>query len=146
MIEKRKLWLGAALAIVIGVCLAYNVLAYHSICKPFAGVTTVGALKDVWIVNSTSWNAKVQSNTNPVYNIGTIGWTWWTFRDTCDGVILDNWVKSGSVLYGASDHWDVGVDDYDSCGGSYRVWSMGTHDFKEGGSIWQPYLETDEPL
>lgn len=40
----------------------------------FAGVTTAKAKKDVWIVNSTSWNGHIRSyTTNPVYNIGTIG-------------------------------------------------------------------------
>jgi len=146
MIGRRTFWPGAALAVAIGVCLVSDVFAYHSISAPFAGVTSAGALKDLWIVSSTSWNAKVQSNTNPAYDIGTIGWTWWTFRDTCDGVIIDNWVNPGSVRYGASDHWDIGIDDRDDCNGTYLGWSMGTHDFQHGGSIWQPYLDTNETL
>jgi len=148
MIRRPKFWLGVALAIALGVYQVHNVLAYATTSYPnFAGVTTAVALKDVWVVNSTSWDAKVQSyTTNPVRNIGTIGWTWWTFRDTCNGVIIDNWVQPGSVRYGASNHWDVGVDDRDPCGGSYRGWSLGTHDFKEGDSIWRPYLSTDEGI
>ena len=64
----------------------------------FAGVTKANAMKDVWIVNSTSWNGHIRSWTsNPIYNIGTIGWTRWTFRETCNGVIIDNWPKPGYV-------------------------------------------------
>lgn len=111
----------------------------------FAGVTTAVAMKDVWVVNSTSWNAHVRSYTNnPNYNIGTIGWTWWTFRDTCNGIIIDNAVKGGQVSYGANLKWDTGVNDRETCS-NYRIWSMGGHDFKHGSSIWQPEVHTDEP-
>lgn len=143
-----KFCLVLALAVALGTYPAHFAFAYATTSYPnFAGVTTAIALKDVWIVNNTSWNAYVESyTTNPVRNIGTIGWTWWTFRDTCNGVMIDNWVQPGSVRYGASRHWDVGVDDRDPCGGSYQGWSMGTHDFKEGNSIWRPYLETTEGI
>ncbi len=66
--------------------------------------------------------------------------------DTCNGNIIDNWVKPGYARYGASEAWDIGVDDRDYCSGSYRGWSLGTHDFKEGSSQWRPYLSTDEGL
>ena len=148
MIRRLKVLVGIAFALAFGIYQVHSVLAYATTSYPnFAGVTTAVALKDVWVVDSNSWNAKVQSyTTNPVRNIGTIGWTWWTFRDTCNGVIIDNWVQPGSVRYGANNHWDVGVDDRDFCSGSYRGWSMGVHDFKEGSSIWRPYLETNEGI
>jgi len=111
----------------------------------FAGVTDAKAKKDVWIVNITSWNGHIRSyTTNPVYNIGTIGWTWWTFRDTCNGVIVDNWVNGGHAAYGDSDEWDTGVDDRETCG-NYLIWSLGKHDFKQGSSIWRPEFSTNEP-
>jgi len=146
--RRLKFWLGAGLAIALGIYTVRSVLAYATTSYPnFAGVTTAVALKDVWVVSDTSWNAHVKSyTTNPVRNIGTIGWTWWTFRDTCNGNIIDNWVKPGYARYGASEAWDTGVDDRDYCNGSYRGWSLGTHDFKEGDSIWRPYLSTDEGI
>ncbi len=100
MIRRSKFWLSAALAIALGICQVRSALAYATTSYPnFAGVTTAVVLKDVWVVNSTSWNAKVQSyTTNPVRNIGTIGWTWWTFRDTCNGIIIDNWVQLERLL------------------------------------------------
>lgn len=111
----------------------------------FAGVTTAVARQDVWIVNTTSWNAHIRSFTqNPAYNIGTIGWTWWTFRDTCNGIIVDNAVKGGQVSYGANLKWDTGVNDRETCA-NYRIWSLGRHDFKHGTNTWQPEFSTNEP-
>lgn len=113
----------------------------------FAGVTKANAMKDVWIVNSTSCNGHIRSWTSyPVYNIGTIGWTWWTFRKTCNGIIIDNWTKPGYVQYGANYVFDTGVDDRDACGGTHLGWSMGKHDFKHGSSTWQPEFSTSEGI
>jgi hypothetical protein len=122
---------------------AFDYTVYYN----FSGVTDATALKDVWYVNSSSWNAHVRSySVKPVYNIGTIGWTWWTFRDTCDGVIIDNWVQGGYAEYNDADAWDTGVDDRDYCGGTYYGWSIGNHDFKHSTSTWRPYVPTHESV
>ena len=139
---------GLAFGLVVVVSLMVSKPAYALVNQTypnFAGVTRAVARQDVWIVNATSWNAHIRSFTeSPAYNIGTIGWTWWTFRDTCNGIIVDNWVKPGQVSYGANLKWDTGVDDRETCT-NYRIWSLGRHDFKHGTSTWQPELSTNEP-
>lgn len=113
----------------------------------FAGVTTAKAMKDVWIVNATAWNGHIRSwTTNPVYNIGTIGWVWWTFRETCSGLIVDNWPKPGYVEYGANYVFDTGADDRDACGGTREGCVLGKHDFKHASSTWQPEFTTIERI
>lgn len=113
----------------------------------FAGVTTAKAMKDVVIVSSTSWNGHIKSwTTNPVYNIGTIGWAWWTFRDTCSGIIVDNFPQPGYVEFGANNVFDTGVSDRDPCAGTRQGWVLGKHDFKQGGSTWQPEFSTNEGI
>lgn len=145
---RNKVLFCVCLAIGITLMATSLVLAYAQQTNPdFAGVTDAVAMKDVVVVDAFTWNGRIRSyTTNPVYDIGTIGFTWWTFRETCDGNIIDNWVQSGYVEYGDSDVLDIGVDDRDPCSGSHLGWSLGTHDFKHGGDTWRPNFSTSEGI
>lgn len=125
----------------------FPVFAYaQRIYTNFAGVTTAVAEQDV-TVYGTAWSADIRSKTiNPVRNIGTIGWAWWAFRETCNGIIGDNWTLPGWVRYGASYAWSTGTDYITPCGGSHLGWVLGKHDFKEGSSTWRPEFSTSETL
>lgn len=125
-----------------------TVLAYATrTFDNFAGVTDAKAMKDLWVVSSSAWNAKIRSyTTNPVYDIGTIGWTWWTVRELCDGNIIDQSQYGGHAEYGDSDAWDISFQALDDCGGTHQGAVLGTHDFKHGGSEWRPYFDTQESL
>lgn len=148
MKARTVFFVSVCLAIALASLLPSSTLAYATrTYSNFAGVTDAVALKDVWIVDSVNWNAHIKSyTTNPVYNIGTIGWTWWTHRETCNGNIVDNYTHSGYALYGASSVFDTGVDDRDACDGSHLGWSLGKHDFKHNGSEWRPEFSTSEGI
>jgi hypothetical protein len=111
----------------------------------FAGGSTAIAYKDVIVIDS-SWNGQIRSYMSPSYNIGTIGWTWWTIRELCAGIILDQYQYNGQAYYGASYIADSAVDDVDYCGWGWQGTVLGTHDFKDGSSSWQPYSFHSEPL
>lgn len=63
---------GLAFGLVVVVSLMVSKPAYALVNQTFpnfAGVTTAVARHDVWIVNSTSWNAHIRSFTQgPAYN------------------------------------------------------------------------------
>jgi len=148
MTRKTKAFVFMCLVVGLTMLLAYPALAFAKrTYYNFAGVTDAVAEKDVTGNYSNYWTAWIESyTTNPVRNIGTIGWTWWGFRETCNGIIVDNWTLPGYARYGASYAWSCGTDDIDTCGGSHLGWVLGRHDFKEGSSTWQPQFSTSETL
>lgn len=144
---KKFIKLGAVvmLVCVIGVLAAQVLAAGINTKYNFAGGSDAKAYKDVIVVGS-SWNGQIRSYMSPSYNIGTIGWTWWTIRELCSGIIIDQYTYSGQAYYGASYIADSAVDDIDSCDAYHYGTVLGTHDFKNGGSVWQPYFFHSEPV
>ena len=128
--------------VVISVVLSILLLAVRSVLAAssmwygnFGGVTTATAFKDVWVVNSNSWNGHIRSYTiSPVYNIGRIGWNWWSFRNTCNGQIQSNWPQPGYNLYGVNYAASTGVDSIRPCAGTPTGEVYGKHDFAQGAS------------
>jgi hypothetical protein len=79
---------------------------------------------------------------NPTISIDTIGESWWTARETCNGNITGQVEYDGEVEYNDSEFWDVSVHLKHSCGGTRLGWSMGNHDFHESGYTHiYPYKE-----
>ncbi len=111
------------------------------------GGKSVIAQKDV-IRGINSWNGDIWSHTQDGSAIGTIGWTWWTIRETCTGSITTQYQYGGQALYNASAISDIAVDTISYCwhppGRNGHV--LGTHDFKHGSDIWNPYWEHNEKL
>lgn len=148
MKQRKPLITGSLIVVLLAtfgirLALAASTMWYSN----FAGVTTATAFKDVWVVNSTSWNAHIRSyTTNPTYNISRIGWNWWSFRNTCNGVIQSNWVQPGRVSYGANYISDTGVDSIRPCAGVPTGEVYGKHDFAQGGTVWQPEFSASEPI
>jgi len=104
----------------------------------FAGVTKAVAWKEV-IADDSTWNGKIRSyTTNPQYNIGTIGWTWWQVSELCNGQFVDYTTYPGWAAYGAHDLYNFSVQAIDSCYGYHYGNVQGTHDFKHNGSEWRP--------
>lgn len=136
------------LVILLTIFQVSSVFAYTLQTNPGYAGTNAGASKDSYIVSSTAWNANIRSFTyapggppGSGANIGTIGWVWWTFRETCGSVILSNWPQPSRVIYGGRDIGDTGFDSRRFCspGQSHLGWSMGKHDFKQTGwPNWNP--------
>lgn len=129
------------LAILASPAFAYDYRGYPN----FAGDSYAVAVEDLAKSSSTTWWASIESYMTPEVYIDAIGWTGWTFQDICGGVPVDTWNQSSYTAFGYS-VWDVGYDDVDSCPYSYQGRVFGTHDFKEGGSTWQPSIDTTENL
>lgn len=123
--------------------------AYQLSYPGFAGVTNAVAYKDVWYSGGSVWYSNIRSNTDsPVYAIDRIGWNWWTVRDTCDGTILDQQTYGGAVDYQDSLNMQTESNSYSkgAClpAQTYKIWSIGKHDFYENGNIWQPTYSYNE--
>jgi hypothetical protein len=117
--------------------------ATTSITSVLAGIT-VRAEKSVY-PGSSLWSASVGSYA--ANTIGTIGYTWWTAREECrqsNGTyaITYQWnAPNGRANYLATQLYDAGNFYTHSCASNKRkFWSMGTHDFKQGTSVWQPTI------
>lgn len=99
--------------------------------------------KDVIKTSSSTWTAGVKSYMdNPVITINTIGWSWWTARETCNAAITYQQQYGGSTSSNASSKQDWSYHLSHSCSGTRKGWSMGNHDFhKSGYTHIYPYWE-----
>ena len=123
--------------------LAYASRRYNNIDGVLADAV---AIQDVWKVSAYAWDAKIRSVTqSPNVSIGTIGWNWWTFRDTCNGAILWQAQIGGHAEYNDGDAWDIGFASIHQCAGTYLGHSLGKHDFEDVNS-WFPEFSTAESL
>jgi hypothetical protein len=150
MNRKVKIRLIFSLCILVAVFISTttsSVLASRSTYSSSVGGTGVVAQKDV-VRSGGSWNGYIWSHTNTGYAIGTIGWTWWTIRETCSGTIISQYQYGGQVLYNASAINDVAVDTVSFCANPSNQHGrvLGTHDFKNGSDTWNPYWEHVEKL
>lgn len=144
--------------LVISLCILTAVFVATTTSSVFAGIprttyygsvggTGVVAPKDVVRVGS-DWNGYIWGHTNNGNAIGTIGWTWWTIRETCSGTIISQYQYGGQVLYNASAISDIAVDSISYCASPSNQHGrvLGTHDFKNGSDTWNPYWEHVEQL
>lgn len=96
---------------------------------------TVIAQKDV-TRSGNSWNGRLWSHTSDGTAIGAIGWTYWTHRELCGGIIGDNYPHLGYAP-ASSGVYDIGVDSYSPCSGIRYGRVLGNHEFKNiGYSDW----------
>jgi hypothetical protein len=113
----------------------------------FAGVTTAVASKDIVVYGPPLWTGTINSLTrNPIYDIGTIGWTWWSCQEYCDGQYVYGETYPGYVEYGEhlvqQTAWlTMGDCDHDHVG-----LVAGKHDFKHNSSEWRPEFNYEELL
>lgn len=144
--------------IILSICILIAVFIVTTTSSVFAGIprTTysgsvggvgVVAQKDV-IRTGNTWNGDIWSHTNTGNAIGTIGWTWWTIRETCNGSITLQYQYGGQALYNASAISDIAVAAVQPCAVPSKQYGhvLGTHDFKNGSDTWNPYWEHVEKL
>jgi len=93
----------------------------------------------------SSYSATVISYmTNPTINIGTIGYSWWTVREKCTGIITYQAQYGGGVNYNSSYYSRSTNHSNHTCSPpNWRIgYSMGNHDFNDSGSSHiYPYKE-----
>ncbi len=143
--------LSAAICLLILSLLALDAAAAPSAgasttCQPY-GTTNACRWKRVDNL-SINWNAGVSSyTTNPVTDIGVIGWPYWTIRETCSGAITMQEIRDPSIRTNASSHTRLESFQKQGCGGTRVGWSMGNHDFHQFGyeHIYPP-KQYSEPL
>jgi len=90
---KKHTLIALGLAALLAISQVNVTLAYtESVYPYFAGTSHAVATQNAYIVSSSAWNANIQSFTIVYFGaspgsgqaIGTIGWTWWTFREVCN--------------------------------------------------------------
>jgi len=89
-----------------------------------------------------AWSTSVSSSC--VASIGTIGWTYWTDREICQGTITWQLVRGGYAVYNRSSVSMQGQgNSYHTCppGVQRTLQGLGNHDFKQGIDVWRPYVE-----
>lgn len=140
---KKRIILLIFMILVINFTLIVTANASSTAKELAGGYTWGGAQKQVIIVSGSAWNGHVHSYTfYPDFNIGVIGWTWWTCRETCGAQILSQWQYGASVAYNSNDWWDTSAQLKHHCATTpHKIYSMGNHDFNAPGDIWRPYLE-----
>jgi len=134
--------LGPALIVAVALTFDTAYAGSSESCQSYAD-SNACRKKGVVNVSSSEWNARVWSTMkNPTISIDTIGESWWTARETCNGNITGQVEYDGEVEYNDSEFWDVSVHLKHSCGGTRLGWSMGNHDFHESGYTHiYPYKE-----
>ncbi len=129
------------LAVSLGSSVEASPLASSSTsCQSYAGAFACRS-KGVASTGPSTWGANVQSYmASPAISIDTIGYSYWTVRETCDGDITSQWNYGGTVDHYTSSFWDASAQYKHYCGGSRVGWSFGNHDFhKSGYSHIYPY-------
>lgn len=127
-------------------------MVFLSSTKVFAGVSRIYStlagisvrVEKTIVQNGYSWGAYIGSYANQA--IGTIGYTYWTIQEKCVPTGLTTyWVQyPGAVNYSATQYYNGATINYRACSGQRRLSHSGNHDLKQGGSVWQPYLERVE--
>lgn len=111
-------------------------------CPAYAGSHSCKT-KTMTPTDIDTWDAGVSSEMeNPRISIGTIGWSWWTVRETCNGNFLLNQQYGGSVSYNTYVKSQTRSYFRHACSGTHQGWSMGNHDFYQSGYAHiTPYWE-----
>jgi len=141
-----KVWFSASLAFILSVSIIIGAaLAGETTMTGSVDGIGVTARKSI-LQNSDRWTTYVYSYTNNGTAIGTIGYTYWTVREYCvpTQTITFQWQDTGRVNYGSSGYFNAATVLYRNCSGQRQLISLGNHDFKQGSSVWQPYLNHSE--
>lgn len=75
--------------------------------------------------------------------IGTIGWTWWTVREYCPDLYWYpvNYQYSGYAEYNSNGAFSASGHIVNNCSGTRKEFqNLGTHDFKQGSTVWRPMV------
>lgn len=78
------------------------------------------------------WATGVRSNTqNPTMDMDDIGYSYWTYRQRCNGIISQQTQYEGDVFHYTSSYWASASPSKVYCDGPYTRLgeSLGNHDF-----------------
>ena len=128
-----KLTLGIFVILFLGVTVHIMANA-GSQCYPSSSncLTQAEYIHTVTNDNSTYWSAGVSSRTNnPVRTMDDIGYSYWTTRQYCSGVIKKQNQMSGNVLHYKSNYWASATYAKVTCSNpnGREGESLGNHDF-----------------
>lgn len=143
--KKTKMYVSFLLvAIVFFGSFTYVSAGTKNVSSTIAGIS-VRATKKI-SQGTNSWAAYSDSVSVNGVKIGTIGYTWWTLRQECPvtNTVVANFQYGGSAKYNASSYYGTANVIYKGCVGYKRLKNMGTHDLKNGSSVWRPYVELAE--
>lgn len=129
--------------------LAGTIFAGHASRTTYFGLVgkRVIAQKDTIYVGNSVWNGGIYSHTQDGTAISSIGWTYWTFRELCNGVIKSQTVVQGAAIPNSSGVSDLGVDVFNACSYTRQGHVLGNHEFKNiGYPNWYKDWVHGEPL
>lgn len=135
-------------ALIIILCLPLVDVGASLLSRPLLGSSTTcndyggdDACRQKGVLNvDYRWSASVYSYMNPSVAIGTIGYSYWTVREKCDGTITHQINYGGAVVYNSSSMWDSSAQTKHTCYSNRTGESLGNHDFhRSGQSHIYPY-------
>ncbi|HVP20546.1 MAG TPA: hypothetical protein VMS73_01665 [Anaerolineaceae bacterium] len=139
---KSSLVLKAGIISLVMLIISTNLAsAYGSIWTNTVNGKPVAAELDVNI-GVPAWSGMIwsYSNSSPRQAIGTLGWRWWTNRESCAGIIVTQTQMGGYVEYGNTlvetynyNSWYSG-----SCGSPHFIAVLAGNDIKDGAASWEP--------
>jgi hypothetical protein len=129
---KAKVLKITLVVVIVSAFFAAPVLAVEN----YVGGIRCSALKTISTTWETTWTGTIYSVADQP--IGTIGWTWWTTRETCNGTIYHQDVHAARASYGDDREVDAHTDDFYCGAAPHKVYVLGKHQFKEGTDSWYP--------
>lgn len=130
----RAILLPAVVLVMVFAWLPGDALAGSSeSCQSYAG-SNACRKKGVVSTGSSTWSGQVWSTMkNPPIDADTIGYSYWTVRETCDGQITSQVQYGGYHDHNTDSFYDVNAMAKHACPGSRLGHSLGNHDFDESG-------------
>lgn len=133
--KRKALWV-IALTFILCTVFMSSALA---VSKVVGGVSCT-ATKTITTTWGATWTSKIYSVCQSA--IGTIGWTFWTDREYCNGTVVEYFYHGAHAAYGDASETGTSVNDFiSSCsGGVQKIDTTGNHDFNQNGDIWRPLV------
>ena len=105
------------------------------------------ACKMVRKLSSVQWGGDIVSYTDYPQVSMTLGWTYFTTRETCNGTLKQQVVKGGLSVY-ATQRANTTFMSTMSCAGTRYGYVLGKHEFKNSSNVivWSPEWTHGENL
>ena len=126
----RRIAVGVAVILVLNFAI-FSVAKASATSANYNGITIAYAEKSI-TNHSTYWEQRLWSKSqSPAINMDDIGYSWWTIRERCNGVIMNQVQYGGHVLHNTSLYYSGNTMTKKTCGGYRLGESLGNHDYYE---------------
>ncbi len=126
----RRIAVGVIVILVLNFAV-FSIAKASATSQSYNGITTAYAEKSI-MNYSTHWDTKLWSKSkSPAINMDDIGYSWWTIREKCNGVITNQVQYGGHVLHNTPLYYSATTMTKRTCSGYRLGESLGNHDYYE---------------